>query len=62
MASSGNGHVHGDRGKDVHEAVQKAWDKASKHPDRETTFEVAQIFVHGSNPISGYSVVLRPTG
>lgn len=60
MAASAKGHVQG-HGKTFADAVQDAWTKAPKHGDK-TTYEIASITVHGNNPLSGYVVVLAPTG
>lgn len=62
MASgSGQSDLHG-KGGTLHDAIQEAWDKAPKGGPGETEMEVVRIAVHGSNPISAYSVILRPGG
>ena len=50
------------KGKTIEEAVQNAWEHAHKREGHETTLEVLRITVHGRNPISGYVVILAPTG
>lgn len=52
--------VHG-KGSTIDEAIQDAWNKARKTDGDETRLEILRIAVHGSNPISGYSVILHPT-
>lgn len=51
------GEFHG-HGPNFHAAVEDAWSKRS-HNDP-TTLKVAEITVTGTNPLTGYSVVLRP--
>jgi hypothetical protein len=52
--------VHG-RGSTIDEAIQDAWSKAQKSDGAETRLEILRIAVHGSNPISAYTVILHPT-
>ena len=40
------------------EAFQKAWEKKAKKGGGEQTFRVDKIHVKGTNPISGYRVIL----
>ena len=56
-AASGAGELNG-HGGNIHAACEDAWSKRSH--DDPTEYVVAEIKVTGKNPISGYSVRLRP--
>lgn len=47
-----------DWGDDLHSAFEKAWRKTVKEGAGEQTFSVQEIQVKGTNPISGYRVIL----
>jgi hypothetical protein len=54
---SGTYHGHGPK---FHDAVEDAWEKA-KGAGGPTTLKVLEITVTGTNPITGYGVILGPT-
>lgn len=54
--TGGAGELHG-QGHDVHAAVADAWGKRSH--DDPTTYRVTEIVVTGTNPITGYRVILK---
>jgi len=56
--TTGGGDLHG-HGGDFHAACKAAWDKRTSGDP--TEYEVAEIKVSGTNPITGYSVILRPS-
>jgi hypothetical protein len=56
-AQSGTYHGHGPK---LHDAIEDAWEKA-KGPGRPTSMKVLEITVEGSNPITGYGVILGPS-
>jgi hypothetical protein len=58
MASEGQ-EVHGGPKSDFFDAVKDAWDKVPKD-GQEKKYVVVNTFVHGTNPLTGYSVILRP--
>ena len=45
-------------GKDFHDACEKAWEKRGDNDP--TEYVVDEIRVTGNNPITGYTVKLRP--
>jgi hypothetical protein len=53
--SGQSGTYHG-RGPTLHDAIEHAWEKAKA--DRPGTLKVMEITVEGTNPITGYGVVL----
>jgi len=54
-------HGYTGEGEKLHEALDRAWKKATKSSEHRV-FRVQEIFVTGENPISGYGVVISPTG
>jgi hypothetical protein len=48
-----------DWGKDFEEACKKEWEKKAKKGVPDQTWKVDQILVKGSNPISGYRIILK---
>ena len=55
-AAPSDGKLHG-HGEDFHKACKDAWEKRQQGDPQE--YVVDEIRVSGSNPITGYSVVLR---
>jgi hypothetical protein len=53
-----DGDVHG-HGADFHAACKDAW--KNRPEGGPTEYVVTEIKVTGTNPISGYSVILRPS-
>lgn len=51
------GELHGNGAK-LHDAVEDAWRKRGPNDPQE--YVVSEIRVTGTNPISGYAIVLRP--
>jgi flagellar biosynthesis/type III secretory pathway protein FliH len=49
------------KGEHLEEAFQDAWEQAKAAGNEEPTLKVVDIFVEGTNPLSGYSVVLGHT-
>ena len=47
-------------GDDLKTAFDNAWEKGKSSGHR--VFRVQEIFIQGENPISGYGVVITPTG
>jgi hypothetical protein len=56
-APSGAGELNG-HGGNIHAACENAWSKRS-HGDP-TEYVVTEITVTGTNPITGYNVIMRP--
>jgi hypothetical protein len=46
--------------RDLHAAFNSAWDVAKAKGNTRKTLKVKKILVHGTNPITGYSVILAP--
>ncbi len=55
---SAAGELHG-KGDDFHKACKDAWEK--RRDGDPTEYVVAETRVYGTNPISGYRVILRPS-
>jgi hypothetical protein len=47
-------------GRDVEEAIRNAWGKRESGDSR--VYRIQEVYVWGENPISGYRVVIGPTG
>ena len=53
---------HPGEGPDIHAACKDAWKKAKDSGDRSPTMTVKKIVAVGTNPITGYRVILTPGG
>ncbi len=51
---------HGKEETKLEDAFKSAWQVATKEGNKHKTLQVEKILVHGTNPITGYSVVLKP--
>jgi hypothetical protein len=55
-----SGGADDDWAEDLTKAIEKAWNKKVQKNGGEQTYYVDKIWIKGTNPISGYRVVLGP--
>ncbi len=53
---------HPGEGRDIHAAANDAWNKAKANGDTSPQMTVKKIVAVGTNPITGYIVILSPGG